>query len=582
MTGLLTRQVLRESFRSFTPFERVIFYIVFALFCASGIGAGVLYAAEHTLRVPAPGETYTEAVVGGARFINPVLAPANDADRDLARLIYSGLMRYDEHGLLIPDLADSYTVSTDSKTFTFTLRENLTWHDGTPLTTDDVAFTVHLLQNPDYQSPLRFAWQGVKVEKKNGRAIALTLQTPYTSFLSYATIGIMPKHLWQDVTPQAFGLNDLNLNPIGSGSFKFRELEREKDGFVVSVTLERNETYHQRPPYLDRLKIKFFDSREDALEALAKKEADGIGLISSLDLDALDRKDVSIHALGIPRIFSVFYNQNQSKVLAQKTVREALEFATDREKIKKEVYGGYTDIMYGPLPPSVLGYTPDVQKREYGPEKASAILEKAGWKLNADGIRELRETKKEEQMVGKKKVLRDVMVTTTLEFSLLTANLPELEKTAELLKAQWEAIGVRIDVDIAGVADIQGERVRPRQYDAVLFGYVLGLEPDPFSFWHSSQKRDPGLNLALYQNPKADKLLEETRRTSDQEERKKKLADFQKMVADDIPAAFLVSPKYLYAVSSRIKNIATTVIANPSERFGNAANWYVKTKRVWR
>ncbi|MDO8557627.1 MAG: ABC transporter substrate-binding protein [bacterium] len=574
--------MLQESYRSFTPLERALFYLASILFLVSGIGTGVLYAATHTIRVPASGGSYTEAIVGGPRFINPALAPANDADRDLVRLIYSGLTRYNDTGIIVPDLADSYTVSTDSRTFVFSLRDNVKWHDGIPLTADDVAFTVHLIQNPEYQSPLRFAWQGVKVEKKDDYTIAFILPSPYISFLSHTAVGILPKHLWQDVSSQAFSLSDLNLKPVGSGPFRFKEFVREKDGIVVSITLESNKSYYRRPPYLDRLIMRFFESRDEAIGAIAKGDAEGMGFVSSDDLASFGPQKFAIHALHIPRIFSVFFNQNQSKVLAQKTVREALEFATDRQQIKEGAYSGYADIVHGPMPPSVLGYTPDVTKREYDKNKATTILEKAGWKLNAEGVRELKETKKEEQVVKNKKVLRDVVVTTTLEFSLLTANLPELEKSAELLKTQWEAAGARVDVEIAGVADIQGERVRPRQYDAVLFGYVLGLDPDPYSFWHSSQRRDPGLNLSLYQNPKVDRILEEVRQTSDEAGRKKKLADFQKMVSDDIPALFLVSPDYLYVVLPHIKNINTGIIANPAERFGNAEDWYVKTKREWR
>src|SRR3989338_2599630 len=206
-----------------------------------------------------------------------------------------------------------------------------------------------------------------------------------------------------------------------------------------------------------------------------------------------------------------------------------------------ELYGTDAEILYGPFPSSVFGFSDEIAKRTYEPQKAAEILESAGWKKDADGIRIFTEKKKEEQVVGGRKTTVETTVTTVLEFSLLTANVPELEKAAEALKSYWEAIGARVNVEIAGVADIQGERIRPRLFDEVLFGQVYGLDPDPYAFWHSSQRRDPGLNLAQYYNPKVDRILEEARQTTDVEIRKKRLAEFQKFILDDMPALFLFS-----------------------------------------
>ena len=176
----------------------MIFYVAAGMAICSGLALAVFFSATHTIRVPADGGSYTEIILGSPRFINPVLAPANDADRDLVKLIYSGLMRYD-NGILVPDLAESYTVSTDSKVFTFKLRESITWHDENPFSADDVLFTIRLLQSADYQSPLRFSWQGVRAEKLDDRTVVLTLQAPYTPFLAQTVTGILPRHLWQDI-----------------------------------------------------------------------------------------------------------------------------------------------------------------------------------------------------------------------------------------------------------------------------------------------------------------------------------------------------------------------------------------------
>ena len=439
-----------------------------------------------------------------------------------------------------------------------------------------------MMQNVEYQSPMRLSWQGVKVEKRDARTVVLTLSSPYAPFLSHATVGILPKHIWQDISPQGFSLSDYNLRPVGAGPFKFSHIEREKDGQVTSLALERNAAYHRGSTYLHAIVLKFFESGEDAINAFKNGEVDGIGVPGTYDNETIQRN--ALHLLSLPRIFAIFFNQNHAKPLSYKPVREALDMAADKNRIIRNVYGNesYAEPLQGPFPVSVFGYANDVPQRSMGREAAIALLERSGWELNNEGIREFREKIKQEQVIKGKKTLVDAVATTTLEFSLLTANVPELEKTAQLLKEDWEAVGARVNIEVAGVADIQGERVRPREYDAVLFGEVLGLDPDPYAFWHSSQRRDPRLNLALNHNPKIDKLLEEARQTIDRDIRKKKLGEFQKTVAEDIPAVFLFSPRYQYATSPMIQGIPTKVIATPAERFGGITEWYVKTKRVWR
>lgn len=561
----------------------MFFYAAFAVAVCSGLALAILFAADHTMRVPTVGGTYTEAMLGSPRFINPILAPANDADRDLVKLVYSGLMRYDNDGALVPDLAESYTVSTDSRVFTFQLKTGVTWHDGAELTVDDVAFTVRLLQSADYQSPLRFAWQGVRVEKTGDRIIAFTLASPYTPFLGLTTVGIMPRHVWQDVLPQAFAISDFNLQPVGSGPFKFHSMERDRGGIITAMTLQRNEQFYRHSPYLEEVVLRFYETREDAQTAVTEGVAEGIAGDFAITLPEYeDRKLRRSHTLQLPRIFAIFFNQIQSTILAQKAVREALDYATDRVTLIQKAYDGVAEELYGPLPSSVLGYSLEIVRRNYDPQKAASLLEQSGWRLQEDGARVFTERKKTEQAVDGKKTTVETTVTTTLEFSLLTANVTELEQIAALIKSQWEAVGVRVNIEIAGVADIQGERVRPRLFDAVLFGQVYGLDPDPYAFWHSSQRRDPGLNLAQYANPKVDRIMEEIRQAPDAAIRVARLGELQKAITEDIPAIFLASPQYNYHLPTKILNMHTRVIANPSERFGGVTEWYMKTKRVWR
>ncbi|MBI2052583.1 MAG: hypothetical protein HYT38_02850, partial [Candidatus Sungbacteria bacterium] len=151
---------------------------------------------------------------------------------------------------------------------------------------------------------------------------------------------------------------------------------------------------------------------------------------------------------------------------------------------------------------------------------------------------------------------------------------------ASALKSDWEKIGVKVNLDVVPVNAIQNQTIRPSQYEALLFGEVLGLNPDPFSFWHSTQRKDPGLNLALYSNKKADGLLETSRQASDPEDRVKKYQSLQEIIMQDAPAVFLYSPNYIYAVSGKINGLDLKAVNTPSQRFENINSWYIATKRI--
>jgi len=172
--------------------------------------------------------------------------------------------------------------------------------------------------------------------------------------------------------------------------------------------------------------------------------------------------------------------------------------------------------------------------------------------------------------------------TLTLKLSLITIDQPQLTEIARILKKQWKNIGVELEIKKFPLSELEQDFIKPRNYQLLLLGEALGAIPDPLPFWHSSQKKDPGLNLSLYANKKADKLLEENRTLSDPTTREKKLESFQDIVIKDAPAVFLSSPVYIYSVSKKIKGIKVKKIVEPSKRFAGIENWYIKTKRAWK
>ncbi len=519
------------------------------------------------LRISAPSEggIYSEGIIGEPRYINPALASASEVDRDLTTLVFSGLVKHNEIGEIIPDLAESYQIRDNGKTYEFKLREDLSWPDKEKLTTDDVVFTINLIKDSKFQSPLRNNWQGVRIEKIDEFRFLIKLPVAYEPFLENATLGILPKHIWENVQPQNFLLTQLNLKPVGLGQYQVTKITKNASGDIKSMEFSPNPRYYEKAN-ISLLKIRFYENQEDLVSAFKRREIDGFSLSSVLDKTELKKsRDLVFYDIKLPRYYGVFFNQTRSDVLAEINVREALSYATDKEFIVRDILKSEAQIQNGPIPFNLLSIDEPSIKYSFDIEAAKSILDKSGWKIGDDGIRE--------------KKLKNGKIT-KLEFALTTTDWPEHTQVASALKQNWEKIGAKVDLDVVPVNGIQTQNIRPRQYQALLFGEVLSLNPDPFSFWHSTQRRDPGLNLALYSNKKVDGLLESARQENNPLEKIKDYESFQKIIMQDIPAIFLYSPNYIYAVSGKIKGINAEAINTPSQRFENINNWHTSTKRI--
>jgi peptide/nickel transport system substrate-binding protein len=513
---------------------------------------------SRTQTEPKVGGKYTEGLLGQPRYINPILSQTNDVDRDLTEVLFSSLFTYDGQGNIVPDLAQEYTVSDDHKTYEIRIRDNVTWHNGEKLTAEDVVFTVKTIQDKEYGSPLRVIWEGIDVEKADDLTVRFTIRNPYAPFLHNLTFGILPKHLWAGISGANFALADYNLfNPIGSGPYKFKKLKKNSSGGIESITLIRTDN-----AFIDTLVFRFYNTQEDLIKAYSGGQVDGIAPISSINQPKA-RRGTNVYSLNLPIYHSVFFNQTESKVLADENVRIALSHATNKQEILEKVLNNQGTIINSPILLEWLNHEDSFEDYEFNLDKAREILEENDW-LENEGIRE-----KEDD----DEVIR-------LEINLTTTDWPELKQTAEILQQQWEAIGMQVNLDIIDPISIKQDYIQPRQYQALLFGEVLGADPDPFAFWHSSQKKDPGLNLAMYQNKDADKLLEEGRQSLDLNERIEKYQKFQEIVKEDAPAIFLYSPSYTYLVDKDVKGISLEKLPLPSQRFCQIEKWHIKTKRI--
>lgn len=545
---------------SFSPLERVILGALLAVLIISTLLIVGEINKSFTTTVPAPGGSITEGIIGSPRFINPLLA-TSDADRDLSALVYSGLLRAAADGELAPDLALQYRVSEDSLSYTFTLREDIAFHDGKAVTADDIVYTIERAKDPLVKSPKRANWEGVSIEKVSDSEIKFTLKQPYALFLENATLGILPRHIWNEISSEQFPFSQFNTEPIGSGPYKIEDVRRDTKGFPESYTLKSFEDFTLGNPHLKRIHLRFYPNEEELLKGYRKGEVESIHSISPSALVSLG--DVRIEKVPLPRIFAVFFNQNRAPVLAHKEVREALNSAIDKNYIIDSVLGGYGIAIDGPLPPKSA--EPElVSKDEEDPQK---ILLDAGWKRS------------EEDGVWEKKTKEG---TERLSFSIATSNVAELKASGAIIEEKWKALGADVSLQVYEPGDLNQNVIRPRDYDALLFGEIIGRELDLFAFWHSSQRNDPGLNVAFYANIAADSLLEKIRSEPDTAARLLKLKEFENEVRKDTPAVFLYSPDFIYIVPKDLKGISLGTITTPSERFLSIYTWHIETENVWK
>lgn len=557
---------LTDRLGRLSPFDKLLVGLTFLFVLGSFLWVLNSLNAHLTERVPAPGGSITEGVIGSPRFINPLLA-ISDADRDLTQLVYAGLLHAKPDGELIPALAASYSISDDGLTYTFQIREDAQFHDGTPVTAEDVVFTVKQAQNAALKSPKRANWEGVGVEARGEREVAFILQQPYAPFLENATLGILPKHIWEQASAEQFPFSQFNTEPVGAGPFEVAAIRRNASGIPVAYELKPFADYVLGEPYLREVTLRFYPNEDTLITAYERGEIQALNSVTPERVGIIkQRGDTELVHVPLPRIFAVFFNQNTNTVFTRTEVRKALNRSIDRAAIIDEVLAGFGAPITGPLPttltpPAVAG-AQALEDRE----SAVEILEENGWEREEESGVWVRESDDGDQR---------------LAFTLTSSNVPELKNTALALKKQWEEFGAEVSVRFFDSNDLTQTVIRPREYEALFFGEIIGRERDFFAFWHSSQRNDPGLNVALYANITTDKLLEKARTTPRKKDQTPLFQEFATEVRNDIPAVFVYAPEFIYLKPKQVQGAQFGIITTASDRFLNAHEWFTKTDTIW-
>lgn len=518
------------------------------LACASGL---IALTRHFQVAVPAYGGALSEGVVGSPRFANPLLA-SSDSDRTLTTLTYSGLMGHDASGALVPVLAQSYTVSPDGTVYTFTIRPNASFSDGTPVTADDVAYTVQKAQDPALKSPEYSDWSNVKVKALDAKTVQFTLPQPYAPFLEDATLGILPQHVWQSVTDDQFAFSTYNIHPVGAGPFVVSSLNQASDGTITSYSLSANTRFALGRPYLSHINLSFYDTQDELASAYQKGKVAGAY--------GVPNKDALIASYA--RVFAVFFNSSSSPALKDLGVREALSLAVDRSMLTKQMLGGYATPINGPLPAGSGAPPVPLPNEATRISDAQNALTSAGYTYDANA-----------HTWSKKGQ--------TLTIAIATSNVPELRAVAGQIQKDWQTLGVPTDIQYYDPMTLAQSVIAPRKYGALLFGEVIGTTPDLYAFWSGSERASPGLNIANYDNTDVDTLLSQARSQSNVQVRNEVLGEAAQKISADYPAAFLYSPDFVYDVQPGIHGITLSSVSSPADRFWGVWDWYRYTEYVW-
>jgi peptide/nickel transport system substrate-binding protein len=514
----------------------------------------------------APGGVYTEGLVGALGRLNPMLDWNNPADRDADRLLFSGLVKFDSRGLPQPDLAESWGTSADGTIYNFTLRPNAEWHDGAPVTSDDLIFTIDLIKSSSlFPADLKDLWGQIDVKKLDDRNVKFTLPEPFAPFLDYASFGILPKHVLESTALGQLDSAPFNINPVGSGPYKFDHLIIEK-GAITGVVLAANDHFYGSKPFIQQVVFRYYPDSKSAFDAYQQGEVLGV---SDITADVLPRALADAHLLlytsQLPQMSIIMLNLKspEAPFLANANVRRALMLGLNRDYLVSSFLQGEAIIADGPVLPGSWAHYDGVEHLGYDPEGAVQLLKGEGYVIPASG-----------GTVRSKD-------NSALNFVLVHPDDGLHTQIAQAIQQQWAQIGVQINLQPVPYDQLIPTYLGPRAYQAALVDLNIARtpDPDPYPFWHQAEATG-GQNYSQWDNRAASEYLEQARTETDFTIRARLYRNFQVIFSKELPSLPLYYPVYNYGVDAQVRGVQVAPLYDTSDRLATLGSWYLVTRRT--
>ncbi len=534
------------------PISYMIVYAAISLL----IWRGLAYAEDNPnsfLHNPPPQEL-REGIVGTVDKVNPLFVTQNQVERDLQSLVFNKLISVGEDGNPTPELAETWAISADGKTYTFFLRDDVKWQDGMQFTADDVIFTFEIVQEISGENSLSEVFASINIGKIDDFTVVFTLPEKNATFTESLTIGIVPEHILRDVHPSHIKRSEFNKFPIGTGPFQIIENDEEH------VLLQKNTEYFKGEPNLETIEYVFYPDPETAQSALYQYQIHTLSQLTESEFGSLskypvyDEKDFELYL----RQKLIFFNLRNEGPLASESVRQALSAATNREEVMLAAETKGSEAL-GPIPYTSWAYDETVDRFRFDLERANKLLDQDGWKYSANDSR-FREKNGQ-----------------TLELTLSFLDNDTNSQIAQNIRVQWAQVGAKVNLDTQTYEKIASETIPLRQFDALLFELENTPDPDCYNLWHTVKADYPGLNLSGYSYERVDYRMEQARREIDQTERKELYSKIQDDMMEDMPAVFLYHPTFSFVAHDSVKGIKSISISLPQDRYWNVEEWYISS-----
>lgn len=515
---------------------------------------------------PTTGGVYTEAIIGSFGRLNPVLDLFNPADRAATRLLFSGLVRFDDRGLPMGDLAESWGISEDGTVYNFSIRPSAVWHDGEPVSSDDVVFTIEYLRSDELPLPedLRAMWQQVEVRVLDEKTLQFHLPEPFAPFLDYLSFGVLPRHLLVNVSPTELVDSDFNLKPVGSGPYRLDRLISEQ-GQIKGVVFSAFEEYYMGRPFIDQVVFRYFPDANSAFTAYQAGEVLGISQVTmDILIEALNIEDLNFYSGRMPELTLIYFNLDETELpfFQDVSLRRALLMGLNRQRLVDQNLGGQAIVADGPVFPGTWAYYEGIEHLDYDPNAALAAIKAAGYTIPAEGgsVREKEDVRFSFEMVYPDNALHAGLV--------------------EMIRSDWAKLGVEVNPKPVTYDELVDNYLETRDYQAALVDLNLSRypDPDPYPFWDQAQATG-GQNYGKWNDRRASEFLELARVSSDLDERAKAYRNFQVRFTTEMPALPLFHPVYTYAVDAQVQGVRMGPLYDPSDRFATLTTWFLIAKR---